>query len=129
VTRQENIFRSERREVSPRVLTREHESRPQQPSPAAGVLRLQRALGNRHVTKLIRDGRLQRKRRIGEPGDALEREADEIADTVRRHGRKRMALSSASRWHGARPKKKMGRPNPSTRRTAGREKRRKHSRQ
>lgn len=53
-------------------------------SPVDQVLYLQRTIGNRAVQQLIRSGTLQAKRRIGQPGDIYEQEADRVADTVMR---------------------------------------------
>ncbi|MCX6581387.1 MAG: DUF4157 domain-containing protein [Candidatus Aminicenantes bacterium] len=48
------------------------------------VLHLQRTVGNREVTRLVRSGVLQAKLTIGRPGDIYEQEADRIADQVMR---------------------------------------------
>lgn len=51
-------------------------------SPVERMLRLQRCIGNRAVTRLIEAGALQARLTVGEPGDVYEREADRIADRV-----------------------------------------------
>ena len=45
---------------------------------------LQRTMGNRAVSRLIRSGGLQAKLRIGQPGDKYEQEADRVAEQVMR---------------------------------------------
>jgi len=50
----------------------------------SSLLDLQRAAGNRTVAGLLGSALLQPKLRIGPPGDAYEREADRVADTVLR---------------------------------------------
>jgi len=51
---------------------------------ADSILFLQRTVGNRAVSRLIRSGGLQAKLRIGQPGDVYEQEADRVADAVMR---------------------------------------------
>ena len=51
---------------------------------ADSILFLQRTVGNRAVSRLIRSGGLQAKFRIGQPGDVYEQEADRVADEVMR---------------------------------------------
>lgn len=53
-------------------------------SPVRQILFLQRTSGNQAVEKMINSGYLQAKLRMGRPGDAYEREADRVADTVMR---------------------------------------------
>ena len=48
------------------------------------VMHLQRTVGNREVSRLIRSGALQAKLQIGQPGDIYEQEADRIAHQVMR---------------------------------------------
>jgi hypothetical protein len=43
------------------------------------VLHLQRIVGNREVTRLIRSGVIRTKLSIGQPGDIYEQEADRVA--------------------------------------------------
>lgn len=55
--------------------------------PCAGrapVQRLQRAVGNRAINRLLRSYTIQPKLTISEPGDEYEREADRVADQVMR---------------------------------------------
>lgn len=53
--------------------------------PAQNVgVELQRLVGNRAVTRLAADLRLQAKLAINQPGDVLEQEADRVADQVMR---------------------------------------------
>jgi hypothetical protein len=51
--------------------------------PIAGVLRLQRTVGNKAVGALLNGGRAG-KYRIGPAGDVYEREADRVADQIMR---------------------------------------------
>src|SRR5712691_6533720 len=46
------------------------------------VLRLQRAVGNQAVQRLINSGKIQAKLAVGQPGDVYEQEADQIAQQV-----------------------------------------------
>jgi hypothetical protein len=46
------------------------------------LLQLQRTVGNREVTRLIRSGVLQTRLKIGQPGDIYEKEADRAADRI-----------------------------------------------
>ncbi len=48
------------------------------------VLHLQRTIGNREVSRLIRSGIIRAKLSIGQPGDIYEQEADRVADQVMR---------------------------------------------
>jgi Calpain family cysteine protease len=48
------------------------------------VLRLQRAVGNQAVQRMINSGRLQTKLKVNQPGDAYEQEADQVAKQVMR---------------------------------------------
>ena len=50
------------------------------------ILELQRAVGNIAVGCLFQKSFLQRKLRIGPPGDAYERDADRVADQIMRDG-------------------------------------------
>lgn len=50
----------------------------------AGIDRLQRALGNRAMTRLLRSGAIQAKLTVGPTDDEYEREADRVADEVMR---------------------------------------------
>jgi hypothetical protein len=50
----------------------------------AGIERLQRALGNRGMTRLLRSGAIQAKLAVGPADDEYEREADRVADEVMR---------------------------------------------
>ncbi|HVF14947.1 MAG TPA: DUF4157 domain-containing protein [Acidimicrobiales bacterium] len=52
---------------------------------AAGVLELQRTIGNRAVWRLACGSALQPKLQVGPAGDTFEREADEVADDVMRN--------------------------------------------
>jgi hypothetical protein len=49
-----------------------------------GIGHLQRALGNRGMTRLLRSGAIQTKLMVGPPDDEYEREADRVADEVMR---------------------------------------------
>lgn len=51
-------------------------------SPIEKILMLQRTIGNRSVQRLIRSGTLQKKLKIGQPGDVYEQEADRMAEKV-----------------------------------------------
>jgi hypothetical protein len=51
-------------------------------SPVEQVLHLQRTIGNRAVTRLIRSGAIQAELTIGKPDDNYEKEADHMADLV-----------------------------------------------
>ncbi len=53
-------------------------------SPIEQILSLQRTVGNRAVSRLIKSGSLQAKLRIGRPGDIYEQEADRVAEHVMR---------------------------------------------
>ncbi|PWB50751.1 MAG: hypothetical protein C3F06_11845 [Candidatus Methanoperedenaceae archaeon] len=53
-------------------------------SPADRIQFLQRTIGNHAVYKIIHSRILQRKFRIGQPGDEFEQEADRVADHVMR---------------------------------------------
>ena len=60
-----------------------------QPSPLSHVApspidRLQRGIGNRAVSSLLRSPAVQTKLTISDPGDEYEREADSVADHVMR---------------------------------------------
>src|SRR5260370_30101374 len=46
------------------------------------VLRLQRAVGNQAVQRMINSGRLQAKLNVNQPGDVYEQEADQAAEQV-----------------------------------------------
>ena len=46
------------------------------------ILKLQQAIGNQLVQRLLRSGRLQAKLTISQPGDTYEQEADRVADQV-----------------------------------------------
>src|SRR5260370_24358522 len=48
------------------------------------VLRLQRAVGNQAVQRMINSGRLQAKLNVNQPGDVYEQEADQVAEQVMR---------------------------------------------
>ena len=48
------------------------------------IHRLQRAVGNRAISRLLRSPAIQPKLTISEPGDEYEREADRVADQVMR---------------------------------------------
>ncbi len=50
----------------------------------AGIDRLQRALGNRGMARLLRSGAIQAKLAVGPADDEYEREADRVADDVMR---------------------------------------------
>ena len=52
--------------------------------PESKLVRLQAMHGNQGVQRLLRDGRLQRKLTINQPGDAFEQEADRVAEKVMR---------------------------------------------
>lgn len=52
--------------------------------PESRLLRLQAMHGNQGVQRLLRDGVLQRKLTINQPGDAFEQEADRVAEKVMR---------------------------------------------
>ncbi|MEO7145930.1 MAG: DUF4157 domain-containing protein, partial [Bryobacteraceae bacterium] len=51
-------------------------------APAHPILTLQRSIGNRAVGRLLKSRALQAKLRIHPPGDAYEREADRVSDSV-----------------------------------------------
>ena len=53
-------------------------------TPVDRILFLQRTVGNRVVSRLMKPGALQAKLRIGQPGDKYEQEADQVADVVMR---------------------------------------------
>ncbi len=53
-------------------------------SPVEQILHLQRTIGNRAVSRMIRSGIIQAKLTIGQPGDIYEKEADRVADQVMR---------------------------------------------
>ena len=55
-----------------------------QNSPGDHILHLQRTIGNRAVSRLLKSGILQAKLKIGRPGDIYEKEADRVADQVMR---------------------------------------------
>lgn len=61
------------------------------------VLHLQRTIGNREVTRLIRSGILQAKLSIGQPGDIYEQEADRVAEQVMRMPDEKQSLVN-SQW-------------------------------
>jgi outer membrane protein OmpA-like peptidoglycan-associated protein len=52
--------------------------------PESKFVRLQAMHGNQGLQRLLRDGRLQRKLTINQPGDAFEQEADRVAEKVMR---------------------------------------------
>ncbi|MCX6581388.1 MAG: hypothetical protein NT166_14540 [Candidatus Aminicenantes bacterium] len=58
------------------------------------VMDLQRTVGNREVTRLIRSGFIRAKLTIGRPGDIYEQEADRIADRVMRMTGEKQSLVS-----------------------------------
>ncbi len=53
-------------------------------SPVNQILSLQRTLGNQAIQRLIKEGALQAKLKIGQPGDKYEQEADRVAGAVMR---------------------------------------------
>lgn len=61
-------------------------------SPVGQMLYLQRTIGNRAVTRLIRPGVLQAKLTIGQPGDIYEKEADRVAEQVMRMPEEKQSL-------------------------------------
>jgi hypothetical protein len=52
--------------------------------PVEQVLRLQRTIGNRAVSRLIRSGTLQANLTLGKPNDIYEKEAEQVVDRVMR---------------------------------------------
>jgi hypothetical protein len=74
----------ERERAKPRMQREGPSLQPAVDAPAlapAGLAALS-GVGNRALLSLWRSGALQRKARVSEPGDALEREADRVADAV-----------------------------------------------
>jgi hypothetical protein len=61
-------------------------------SPFAQVLHLQRTIGNKAVTQLIKSGSLQAKLKISPPNDIYEQEADRVADQVMRMSEPKQSL-------------------------------------
>ena len=60
---------------------------------ASPICRLQRSIGNRAITNLLRTSAIQTKLTISEPGDEYEREADRVADHVMRMPEPQSALN------------------------------------
>jgi hypothetical protein len=73
------------------------------PGPAGSLLHLQRTAGNQAVGTLLATPhpQLQAQLRIGQPGDAFEREADRVADAVAGPAAPRGKLPGISQIHGA----------------------------
>jgi hypothetical protein len=71
--------------------------------PAGSLLHLQRTAGNQAVGTLLTTPRpqLQAQLRIGQPGDAFEREADRVADAMAGPAAPRGSLPGISQIHGA----------------------------
>jgi hypothetical protein len=57
-------------------------SKPAESTRTHPVLQLQRAIGNQAVQRLLNSGKVQAKLTIGQPGDAYEQEADQMAQQV-----------------------------------------------
>ena len=53
-------------------------------TPIAGIVHLQRTIGNQAVQRLFISGFVQAKLRIGQPNDIYQQEADRMADEVMR---------------------------------------------